>query len=126
VTFAVAVPAVGAQPDVLVENLGRVNFGVGTLGDRNNLLATPAPDGVHHFGWGRFALRVDAPPPLPHRRRRAARARAPAVPTLYAVTFAVVDAPRDTFLRCPTGRMGEWRAAGPPSDANGRACRGGG
>ena len=93
--LAIHVPAGGAQLDILVENMGRVNFGPYLL-DRKGILGGVLLGGHFVFDWETFCL------PLEDLSRLgfAPLSSPPAAPAFYHVPFSV-DRPLDTFLALP-------------------------
>ena len=94
-----AIPAEGVQLDVLVENLGRVNYGP-KLADRKGILSGIRCDGqlLHH--WDVFSLELSdftqAKWQTPH---------ADGTPSLHRVSIPVTE-PCDTFLQIVDGQHG--------------------
>jgi beta-galactosidase len=93
--LGITVPAGGTQLDILVENMGRVNFGPDLL-DRKGILGGVLLGGHFLFDWEAFCL------PLEDLSRLSfAFLAAPlAAPTFYHAAFKV-DWPLDTFLALP-------------------------
>lgn len=94
VTFAVS--AVGITLDLLVENMGRVNFGPGLL-DRKGILGGVTLADQFLFGWEIYTLQLKDLDTLsfsPLNYKEQAR------PTFYRANFDV-DTPADTFLALP-------------------------
>lgn len=97
--FAVSVPESGGTLDILVENMGRVNFGdkmerelKGVTGVRSS--------GQHLFGWEVYPLPLDNTDKLVFGPERPAD-----VPAFHRGTF-LVDKACDTFLKVPGGVKG--------------------
>jgi beta-galactosidase len=88
------IPAAGATLDILVENMGRVNFGPDLL-DRKGFTQGILFGQVFLFGWTHFAL------PLGDLSRLAFEPSSTATgPAFYRGRFTVTE-PRDTFLALP-------------------------
>lgn len=92
----VRIPAGGAQLDILVENMGRINFTKALRGERKGITHSVTLGGRELTGWTVFPL------PLPFSSLAGipfGRATADGVkgPALYRGSFAV-DHPGDTFL----------------------------
>ena len=95
---AFAIPEGGAELAVLVENMGRINFGPELL-DRKGILGGVTFSGQYLFHWDVYPL------PLANLERLAFgplpdKAPAPFQPTFYRASFEV-DQPADTFLALP-------------------------
>jgi len=88
----VTLPPGTATLDILVENLGRINFGPDLL-DRKGILEGVLAGQQVLFGWTHFPLPLDDL----SRLRWATEVAATKGPTFYRGHFAV-EAPRDTFL----------------------------
>lgn len=88
----VNVPEAGAQLDILVENMGRVNFGP-ELMDRKGILGGVLLNGHFVFDWQAFCLPLEDPTKLGFTRISDPLAE----PAFYRAEFTV-DQPRDTFL----------------------------
>ncbi len=89
------IPAGGAQLDLLVENMGRVNFGPHLL-DRKGILDGVLLGGHFVFDWEVFCLPLKDLSGLAF----APLANAPMAPAFYRVLFQV-EQPLDTFLAIP-------------------------
>lgn len=96
----VSLPAGGAQLDILVENMGRVNFGPGLL-DRKGILGGVLLDGGFIFDWRAYPLPLKDLAGLPFAPVQAALPG----PAFYRVRFAVEN-PADTFLALPGWNKG--------------------
>lgn len=90
------VPPDGVRLDLLVENMGRVNFGPHLL-DLKGILGGVTLAGQFQFGWQVFPLPLDD---LSKLRFTSTRGEPPNRPTFYRGTFNV-DQPADTFLALP-------------------------
>ncbi len=91
-----AIPAGGLRVDLLVENMGRVNFGPGLL-DRKGILGGITFAEQFQYGWEVYPLPLDdlsrlkfSPLPAPVQDQ----------PTFYRATFDLTE-PADTFLALP-------------------------
>ncbi len=84
------VPA-GAALDILVENMGRINFGPRLVADRKGIVGKVTLDGEELTGWEIFPLPLEEPGRWPFSDKPV---RGPA---LYRGTFQAA-APADTFL----------------------------
>jgi beta-galactosidase len=91
-----AVPAAGLTLDLLVENMGRVNFGTGLL-DRKGILGGVILADQFLFGWEIYTLPLKDLDALSF---RALAGREQAGPIFYRTTFEVAT-PADTFLALP-------------------------
>jgi beta-galactosidase len=104
-TFKVNLPArqKTATLDILVEAMGRVNFGTG-IHDRKGLYAPVKLDGVELTGWNIFNLPLDEKMPA-HLKFSGAKTNSPA---FWRVTVNV-EKPGDTFLDMrPWGKGVAW------------------
>ncbi|MFH9860234.1 glycoside hydrolase family 35 protein [Streptomyces sp. NPDC017202] len=95
-TLPVLVPRAGAELHVLVENMGRVNYGP-RIGTPKGLLGPVTFDGTPLHGWDCHPLPLDVPPPLPFAPDPTPRS---AEPAFHHGTFEV-GTPADTFLALP-------------------------
>jgi len=91
-----AIPKGGATLDILVENMGRVNFGP-KLTDRKGITHGVTLGGQYLFGWEIY--------PLPFKdvsglKFGAASVTLPGIPRFWRGYFSVTD-PADTFLALP-------------------------
>ncbi|MBK3631331.1 beta-galactosidase, partial [Streptomyces sp. MBT49] len=102
-TLPVHVPRAGAVVEVLVENMGRVNYGP-RIGAAKGLLGPVTLDGAPLRGWDSYALPLDDVPAT----ARFAPATTPtcAEPAFHRGTFEVTT-PADTFLSLPGWTKGE-------------------
>ncbi|WP_340376225.1 beta-galactosidase family protein [Streptomyces sp. SS7] len=102
-SLPVHVPRAGARLDVLVENMGRVNYGP-RIGVPKGLLGPVTLDGEALQGWDCHPLPVDEVPPT----AAFAPATTPtsAEPAFHRGTFEV-DEPADTFLSLPGWTKGQ-------------------
>jgi beta-galactosidase len=91
----VVVPREGAQLDILVENMGRVNFGA-ELMDRKGILGGVLLDDHYVFGWEAYCLPLQDPTALEFKPVGASLQE----PAFYRARFTV-DQPLDTFLKVP-------------------------
>jgi beta-galactosidase len=83
----------GATLDILVENLGRVNFGPHLVADRKGIVGKVTFGGEELTGWEIFAL------PLTDAARWPFGSKPVTGPALYRGTFTV-STPQDTFFDC--------------------------
>ncbi len=100
-TLAFPVPPEGATLEILVENLGRVNYGP-DLADRKGITEAVFHGGQQLFGWRMTPVPLAQAPALPF-------SPAPPAwqgPALYRGRFTVPGEPADTFLAVPGGRHG--------------------
>jgi beta-galactosidase len=86
----------GAMLDIVVENMGRINFGPMLVSDRKGIVGKVTLNGEELTGWEIFPLPLDDASQWPF------GAKAVAGPALYRGTFQMA-APADTFLD-----MREW------------------
>lgn len=93
-TLSLNIPAGGAQLDILVENMGRVNYGP-TMHDRKGITEGVVLGRQFLFGWTIYPLPLDS-----LSRLQFSPAEAEDGPTFYRGTFTV-DAPLDTFIALP-------------------------
>ncbi|WP_460069481.1 glycoside hydrolase family 35 protein [Streptomyces sp. YKOK-I1] len=102
-TLPIQVPRAGARLDVLVENMGRVNYGP-RIGVPKGLLGPVTLDGEALQGWDCHPLPVDDASPS----AAFAPATAPtsAEPAFHRGTFEVAE-PADTFLSLPGWTKGQ-------------------
>jgi len=89
-TIEIDLPA-GATLDILVENMGRINFGPSLVSDRKGIVGTVKLNGEELTGWEIFPLPFDDAGRWPFSEKAAAE------PALYRGTFPVAK-PADTFL----------------------------
>jgi beta-galactosidase len=101
-TLAVRVPRPGAVLDVLVEDLGGVNYGP-HIGDPKGLLGPVSFDGRALRGWECRPLPAGVPDPAVFTPAPAGPA---AVPAYHWGTFEVAE-PADTFLSLPGWTKGQ-------------------
>ncbi|MGH9534975.1 MAG: glycoside hydrolase family 35 protein [Terriglobales bacterium] len=97
--FSLALDLVAAEPlDILVENMGRINFGQELSDGRAGIVGPVTWDGQELRGWEQYSLPWLSPP----RNLPWAPAAAPAGATCGQPTFyrgaCQVDQPADTFL----------------------------
>jgi beta-galactosidase len=93
-SLSLSIPAGGARLDVLVENMGRVNFGPHLL-DRKGITRGVALGGKLLFDWEIFPLPLEHPENLTFRPGRPS-----SLPAFFRGKFQV-EAPADTFLSMP-------------------------
>ncbi|MEV6959855.1 beta-galactosidase [Streptomyces sp. NPDC051207] len=101
-TLPVSVPRPGATLEVLVENMGGVNYGP-RIGDPKGLLGPVSFDGIVLHGWDCHPLPLDDLSAVPF---APAAARACAEPAFHRGTFEVA-APADAFLSLPGWTKGQ-------------------
>jgi len=94
--LSIAIPEGGATLDILVENMGRVNFGIDLL-DRKGITRGVALGGQYLFGWEIYPLPFDDISGL---QFRAATGFEAGLPCFWRGRFPVND-PADTFLDLP-------------------------
>ncbi|MFI7503622.1 glycoside hydrolase family 35 protein [Streptomyces sp. NPDC049687] len=102
-TLPVHVPRPGAVLDVLVENMGRVNYGP-RIGVPKGLLGPVTFNGEALRGWDCHALPVDDVPP--ETAFTPANTPTAAGPAFHKGTFEVAE-PADTFLSLPGWTKGQ-------------------
>jgi beta-galactosidase len=90
----VQIPA-GGRLDILVENLGRINYGAELVSDRKGIIEPVVLDGTRLEGWEMYRLPFSAAPTV-HARKSASNAHA-GVATVYHGTFTIRST-GDTFL----------------------------
>ncbi|MGA5192707.1 glycoside hydrolase family 35 protein [Streptomyces exfoliatus] len=100
-SLTVRVPRAGARLDVLVENMGGVNYGP-RIGDDKGLLGPVSFDGVVLREWDAHPLALNDLTPLADATPDATRAG----PAFHHGTFHV-DTPADTFLALPGWTKGQ-------------------
>lgn len=91
-----AIPAEGMTVDLLVENMGRVNFGPGLL-DRKGLLGGLTFNDQYQSGWQIYPLPLDD---LSKLQFSPGDGGSQACPTFYRAFFQV-EMPADTYLAMP-------------------------
>ncbi len=106
----VKIPPGGAQLDILVENMGRVNYGP-NLTDRKGITGGEGGAGgvllgqQMLFDWQIYAPTLENISALPYRLLEAEAAAfstpEPPGPAFYRGSFTVVEQPADTFLALP-------------------------
>ncbi len=99
----VRVPRTGATLDVLVENMGGVNYGP-RIGAPKGLLGPVTFDGIALHGWDCHPLALDTVDPVPF--APVADSSPEAGPAFHRGTFEV-GAPADTFLSLPGWTKGQ-------------------
>ena len=99
----ISVPPEGGQLDILVENMGRSNFGPDMEEERKGLTGVRANNLIKLFGWEIWPLPLDDLSRLVFRRLDGDAL--PPVPAFYRGSFTV-DEPCDTFLKVPEGSRG--------------------
>ena len=90
----VQIPA-GGRLDILVENLGRINYGAELVSDRKGIIEPVVLDGTRVTGWEMYGIPFSAAPT--EQIRNAARTAIAGVPTVYRGTFTLTST-GDTFL----------------------------
>lgn len=95
------VPADGGVLEILVENLGRANYGSLLEDNRKGISTGVRLDGQFLFGWEIFPLPLEALNGL----RYFECAMEAVLPTFYRGELTV-DVPADTFLKIPGGHKG--------------------
>lgn len=93
-SLALTIPAGGADLDILVENMGRVNYGP-DLFDRKGITQGVLVGEQYLFGWTVYPLPLDDLSRLPFRPAGVANG-----PAFYRGYFAVSE-PGDTFVALP-------------------------
>ncbi|MBO5647126.1 MAG: beta-galactosidase [Clostridia bacterium] len=101
VSFALAKDE-SMQIDLLVENMGRVNYGP-KLRDRKGISGVRM-EGQYHFGWQMYCLPMETE--LDALEFKAAGEEKIAKPTFLRGYLEIEDAPADTFLRLDGFRKG--------------------
>ncbi|GAB3573242.1 glycoside hydrolase family 35 protein [Hymenobacter daeguensis] len=102
-SLRVALPAGQVQLDILVENLGRINFGKYLLENNKGITKQVMLGGREVKGWQMFGLPFDKAPTV---TKAAAKApAATAAPVLRTATFTVAT-PQDTYLDLRTWGKG--------------------
>ncbi|MBR7720024.1 glycoside hydrolase family 35 protein [Hymenobacter properus] len=91
----VALPAGQVQLDILVENMGRINFGPYLLQNTKGITNNVRLDGQQVRGWQMFGLPFDRAPTATKATEKQLAANAG--PVIRTATFAV-DKPADTYL----------------------------
>ncbi len=99
----VALPAGPVQLDILVENLGRVNFGEYLLQNNKGITKSVSLGGTEVKSWKMFGLPFDQAPTLAKTSGRALTATS--APTIRSIAFNV-DKPVDTYLDLRTWGKG--------------------
>ena len=90
--ICVEIPEKGAQIDLLVENMGRTNYGI-FLKDPKGVKAVRLGQ-MFLFGWETYSLPMDDVSGM-----RSETSDESFVPTLFEGEFDAGDTPRDTFIR---------------------------
>ncbi|WP_369073224.1 beta galactosidase jelly roll domain-containing protein [Hymenobacter coccineus] len=105
-SLLVALPAGRVQLDILVENLGRINFGEYLLQNTKGITRSVALGGQELTGWQQFGLPFDQAPAVAGPRAKALAATSG--PALRTATFTVAT-PTDTYLDMrPWGKGVAW------------------
>ncbi|MDO7848483.1 beta-galactosidase [Hymenobacter sp. M29] len=94
-SLRVALPAGPVQLDILVENMGRVNFGEYLLQNNKGITRSVALNGKQLNGWQMYGLPFDKAPTLV--KAGPAAPTASSGPVLRAATFTLAQ-PADTYL----------------------------
>ena len=94
-SLRVALPVGPAQLDILVENMGRVNFGAYLLQNTKGITKSVRLGGREVKGWRMYGLPFDQAPAVA--KAVAPASGAPGGPVLRSATFAVAQ-PVDTYL----------------------------
>ncbi|MBJ6110259.1 beta-galactosidase [Hymenobacter sp. BT523] len=94
-SLRLALPAGPVQLDILVENMGRINFGKYLLENNKGITRSVRLGEKEVRGWQMFGLPFDQAPAVPN--ASAAAPTADGAPVLRAATFSVVQ-PADTYL----------------------------
>ncbi len=92
--LSVRIPEGGATLDILVENMGRINFTKALRGERKGITRSVTLGGRELTGWTVFPLPFDSLDDIRLGGTPPARARGPA---FYRGTF-IIEHPGDTFL----------------------------
>ena len=87
----------GGRLDLLVENLGRINYGAEMVNDRKGIVEPGRLGAAELAGWAMYRLPLDAAPNARGSGRRAAPEEGQGVPTVYRGSFALART-GDTFL----------------------------
>lgn len=90
-TTSVAIPA-GGRLDILVENMGRINYGAELVHNRKGIIEPVTLNGERVAGWSMYRLPFDTPSHV-----RGSTTDAAGVPALYRGTFTL-ERTGDTFL----------------------------
>jgi len=96
-SMQVTLPAGKVQLDILVENLGRVNFGEYLLQNNKGITKSVSLGGKELAGWQMFGLPFDQAPAVAVAKVSAAAPTASSGPVLRTGTFTVAT-PTDTYL----------------------------
>ncbi|AFH63710.2 glycoside hydrolase family 35 protein [Paenibacillus caseinilyticus] len=91
----VTVPEGGAALDILVENMGRINYGP-LLSDAKGITCGVRLDNQFQYGWTMYGLPLDSLEGVAY--EPLAEGEAPGGPAFYRAAFEV-DEPADTFVR---------------------------
>ena len=84
----------GAVLDILVENMGRINFG-SHLHDPKGITNGVLLDDQYHFGWEVYCLPLDDLSPLNFASENTT------APAFFNGTFSIDSVPQDTYLALP-------------------------
>jgi beta-galactosidase len=95
----VTIPA-GGRLDILVENMGRINYGSALVSDRKGIIEPVTIDSAEVTGWSMYRLPFDSVPKSTTMQRKANATAG--TPTLYRGNFTLTRT-GDTFLD-----MREW------------------
>lgn len=99
----ISIPPGGAELEILVENMGRINYGSEMEHERKGITGAGFFAYLHLFGWEVWPL------PLEDLSRVAFQPLAgtpPPVPAFYRGCFTIDEEPCDTFLAVPGGGRG--------------------
>ena len=89
--------------DIMVENMGRINFGHHMEDEKKGITHGMKINDFHyHFGWEIFPLPMENLSSLKYGRIR----KNQALPAFFKGKFNINDAPQDTFLKIPHGAKG--------------------
>ena len=82
-----------ATVEILVENMGRVNYGIHLL-DKKGILGGVRFGQRYHFGWEMYPLTMDDLSGLSYKQENGYRK-----PTFLRGNLQICDTPKDTFIR---------------------------
>ena len=99
----ISVPPGGAQLEILVENMGRINYGNEMEHERKGITGAGFLAYLHLFGWEVWPLPLED---LSRMSFRSLNGAPPPVPAFFRGCFTVEDEPCDTFLAVPGGGRG--------------------
>ena len=101
------IPAQGSTLDILVENMGRTNYGPLLGKDFKGIVGSVSIVLQMQFDWETWTLPLEAES-LKKLQFKEFQWNEDRLPSFHRTTLEIVDAPRDTFLVCPGAKGVVW------------------